>query len=106
MRSPTLGFAAMLCIPLLLGACAQPVEMTAETAEDVCRSELARNSTVRPNIGIGIGRGGPRVRTGVTVPVGALDARPYDQRLADCVSRRMMGQGPGPNVGVSVGTTL
>ena len=98
--------AVLVAACLLLAACAPPEPMEPRRAEELCRAEIAGNATVRPNIGIGIGRGGPRVRTGVTIPAGALDARPYDQRLADCMSRRMMGQPPAPNVGVSVGTTL
>ncbi|MDB2407129.1 hypothetical protein N9W17_01175 [Jannaschia sp.] len=99
-------------IPVLLSlgalgltACAPP-PMTPDRAEEACRAEIARASGVRPNIGIGIGRGGPRVRGGITFDGSVLAGGTPEERLARCIERRVAGGAPPPTVGVSVGGRL
>ncbi len=87
-----------------LAACA-PQPMTVERAERQCREELPLADGVSGNVGIGVGTGGVRTRTGITVTNAILNPQSDREFMAECIDRVMEGRPRPARFGITLGSS-
>ncbi|WP_179378247.1 hypothetical protein [Jannaschia marina] len=91
----------VLCLLPLLAAC-DPVPVSPERAERLCRAEVGQADGVSGSIGAGVSNDGPRARGGITITNRVFNPQTEEEFLAECIARRVEGRPEPTTFGVSV----